>query len=89
MMIACAAHKIISISFNMRTQFFHCDVCKDEIKGSMGVFVFNETLLDKDFKQVPVSKQADLCQECSDVIVKAIDEHAKKVGELLDEQKAT
>ena len=25
--------KRISISFNMRTQFFHCDICKVEIKG--------------------------------------------------------
>lgn len=63
----------------MKTQFFHCDICKNEITGKMAIFVFNETLMNKDFRQVPVTKQADFCETCSDKIVKVIDEIGKKV----------
>lgn len=63
----------------MRTQFYHCDICKNEIKDKMAVFVWNETLINKDLQAVPVSKQADFCEECSGHIIKAIDEIAKKV----------
>lgn len=63
----------------MRTQFFHCDICKIEIEGKMAVFVFNDTLINKDLQTVPVSKQADFCDGCAQYIINAIDDLAKKV----------
>ena len=62
----------------MRIQIFHCDICKKEIKGKMSVFVFNETVINQDFKKIPVTKQADFCESCSDELVKAIDIIQKK-----------
>ena len=63
----------------MRTQFFHCDICKAEITDKMSVFVFNETIINKDLQVIPVTKQADFCESCSEELVKAIDEIQKKV----------
>lgn len=58
----------------MRTQFFHCDICKKEIKGKIAVFAFNDVLIDKNLEQVAVNKQADFCEECANDIIKAIDD---------------
>lgn len=58
----------------MKTQFFHCDICKNEIKGKIAVFLFNEIALTSNFEQVPVNKQADFCENCAEKIIKAIDE---------------
>ena len=70
----------------MKTQFFNCDICKNEIKEKMSVFIWNETLVNKDLQITPVSKQADFCDECSNKIITAIDEIAKKVEEQLSLQ---
>ena len=78
MTISCEEQEIIYIN-NMRTQFFHCDICKAEITDKMSVFVFNETIINKDLQVIPVTKQADFCESCSEELVKAIDEIQKKV----------
>ena len=68
----------------MRTQFFHCDICRTEIKGKIAVFMFNDVLVNEQFQQVPVKKQADLCEACADQIVKTIDEMQKVVKDSLN-----
>ena len=57
----------------MRTEFFHCDICKQEVKDCISVFVFSDIIMDKELKLIPVTKQADFCNECSKLIVKEID----------------
>ena len=71
----------------MRTQYFFCDICKQEMKDNISVFVFSDTLIDKNFQLVPVTKQADFCNECSKLIVQEIDRIEKERSEKLIEQK--
>lgn len=56
----------------MKTITYSCDICTQEFKGGMSVYLYNDILLNEKMEQKMIAKEEHYCEPCTRKIVEAI-----------------